>query len=76
MERSKAGKKKWSPQGLNYIAQAYLHPGSLRPETVDKFPNESTRIVHPLSPGGGENINKHNMVIFNIRHGKSVMKYR
>ena len=38
MERSKAGTKNevLKPQ---IIAQAYLPPGWLRPETVDEFPN-------------------------------------
>ena len=38
MERSKAGRKNEVPKAST-IAQAYLLPGSLRPETVDEFPN-------------------------------------
>ena len=38
MERSKAGTKNEVPKAKT-IAQAYLPPGSLRPETVDEFPN-------------------------------------
>ena len=64
MERSKAGTKNEVPcRGLNY-SSGLSSPGSLRPETVDEFPNLSMPIVHPLPPGRGDNINKHNMVIF------------
>ena len=38
MERSKVGTKNEVPKAL-IIAQAYLPPGSLRPETVDEFSN-------------------------------------
>ena len=63
MERSQAGTKNEVPTAST-IAQAYLPQGSLRPKTVDEFPNYSTNIVHPLPPWGEDNINKHNMVIF------------
>ena len=38
MERSKAGTKNEVPKAST-IAQADLPPGSLRPKTVDEFPN-------------------------------------
>ena len=62
MERSKLETKNEVPKAKT-IAQAYFPLGSLRPKTVDEIPNYFTPIVHPLSPGG-DNINKHYMVIF------------
>ena len=41
----------YSPKGLNY-SSGLSSPGVATPETVDEIPNESTPIVHPLSPGG------------------------
>ena len=74
MERSKAGTKNEVQRPYSSgLSQAYLPPGLLRPEEVDEFLNYSTPIVHPL-PLGGNNINKHKIVIF-YKHGKSVMKF-